>query len=298
MQLLRWRGVGRTVEWVLFEVESIKLHRPQELAEVAALLDDLGEDARVHAGGTDLMVQMRAGTLKIRHVVDLSRVPDLRHIRELSDGSVRIGAAATMTDVHTNQIVGDRFPGLAEGARHVGSQQIQNRATLVGNVCNASPAADTVPPLHVHEAQVNIASQRGSRSVPIAAFATGPRSTCLKVGEWVTSIDLPESGAGSSAYEKLGRTRGVDLAVVGVACRISRGGARFAFASVAPTVTRAPLMEAALAEAGEFNRTVSSAVEDDISPIDDIRASALYRRRVAPLLAERAWLRALGRAER
>ncbi len=242
------------------------------------------------------MVQMRAGTLKVRHVVDLGRVPDLGQIRQLSDGTVRIGAAVTMSQVRMSWIVGDRFPALAEGARHVGSRQIQNRATLVGNVCNASPAADTVPPLHVHGAQVNVSGPLGSRAVSIAEFATGPRSTCLGAAEWVTSIDLPAAGAGSSTYEKLGRTRGVDIAVVGVACRVSNGIATFAFASVAPTVTRALLTEAALAVTGEWNQVVSSAVQDDISPIDDIRASARYRRRVAPLLAERAWVRAVGRA--
>ena len=243
------------------------------------------------------MVQIRAGLLEVGHVIDLGRIPSLRLIDEARDGSIRIGAAVTMRDVYSSRVINDRFPALADGARLVGSQQIQNRATLVGNLCNASPAADAVPPLHVHEARVQVVGPNGSRSVPIEGFASGPGSTCLEVGEWVEGIHLPAHAAGSSAYEKLGRTRGVDIALAGAACRVSNGDARIAFASVAPTVIRARHTEGALEESGRFDEEVSAAVQLDISPIDDIRSSAHYRRLVTPVLAERAWARAMGRAE-
>ena len=168
---------------------------------------------------------------------------------------------------------------------------------MVGNVCNGSPAADSVPPLHVHDARVRIEGPGGLRSVPIGDFAFGPRSTCLGVGEWVTGIDLPARAAGPSAYEKLGRTRGVDLAIAAVACRVSNGQASIAFASVAPTVIRGHQTEAALNKTGRFDGDVGAAVQADISPINDIRSSARYRRLVAPVLAKRAWARATARTD-
>lgn len=278
-------------------VDSFKLHRPSASDEVIDLLGEFAASARIHAGGTDLMVQLRAGVIEADHVIDLGRIPGLRQIHEAEDGSIRIGAGVTMSDVYSSNVVRNRFPALAEGARLVGSQQIQNRATLVGNVCNASPAADTVAPLHVHDARVRVTGPRGRRSVPIGDFAVGPGSTCLGVGEWVTGIDLPPDAAGSSAYEKLGRTRGVDIAIAGVACRVSDGRARIAFASVAPTVVRGHHTEAALDKAGRFDEDVAAAVQIDISPIDDIRSSAHYRRLVVPGLAQQAWARAVERAE-
>ena len=278
-------------------MDSFTLHRPSASDEVVGLLSELGASARIHAGGTDLMVQIRAGEIEVAHVIDLGQVLDLRQIREAENGSIQIGAAATMTDVSSSSIIQRRFPALAEAARMVGSQQIQNRATLVGNVCNASPAADAVPPLHVHDARVRVIGPRGRRSIPIADFASGPRSTCLDAGEWVTGIDLPAHAAGSSAYEKLGRTRGVDLALVGAACRVSKGDVHIAFASVAPTVIRGLHTEAALKEAGRFEDVAGAAVQADITPIDDIRSSARYRRLVAPVIAKRAWTRAVERAK-
>ena len=273
------------------------LHRPGASDEVVELLSELGASARIHAGGTDLMVQIRAGAVEVGHVVDLGRIPGLRLIREMDDGSVRIGAAATMCDVYSSGIINDRFPALADGARLVGSQQIQNRATLVGNVCNASPAADAVPALHVHDARIRVIGPIGHRSVAIGGFAVGPGLTCLERGEWVAGIDLPLDGAGSSAYQKLGRTRGVDIAVAGAACRVSNSEVRVAFASVGPTVIRGSHTEAALSEIRRFDEDVAAAVQLDISPIDDIRSSARYRRLVTPVLAKRAWARAAGRVE-
>lgn len=278
-------------------MNSFTLHRPTASGEVISLLGELGGSARIHAGGTDLMVQLRAGALEVNHVIDLGRIAGLRQILEAEDGTVHIGAAVSMSDVYSNPVIRDRYPALVEAARLVGSCQIQNRATLVGNVCNASPAADTVPALHVHDARVRVIGPSGRRSVPIGDFALGPRLTCLETGEWVAGIDLPPEAAGSSAYEKLGRTRGVDIAIAGAACRVSSGEVMVAFASVAPTVIRGHHTESALIDSGRFNEDVNAAVQLDISPIDDIRSSARYRRLVTPVLAKRAWSRAVGRAE-
>jgi len=271
---------------------STRFHRPTTQEGVTGLLVEFGSSAKLNAGGTDLVVQIRAGLIEVDHLIDISLVDGLDQVEELADGSVSIGAGVTMLRLLSDIELSNRYPALIDGASRVGSRQIQSRATLVGNVCNASPAADTVGPLIVHDAEVVVVGQKGKRVVPISEFALGPRRTVLLSDEWVRGVRLPARTQGGSAYEKLGRTLGVDVAVVGVSCRVGDDAVRLAVTSVAATIIRTPLAEALLLASGEFTPDVAASISDEIKPISDVRSSASYRRRVAPVLARKAWGRA------
>ncbi|MEX0629612.1 MAG: FAD binding domain-containing protein [Chloroflexota bacterium] len=260
-------------------------HRPESGEEFGGLVRELGSEARILAGGTDLVVQMRNGRLRPRHVIDIGALPGINLIEE-QDGFVRIAAGARVRAVVTRAGASDDHRALVEGGSTVGSVQIQNRATIAGNICNASPAADTVPALLAFRAVVNVAGPE-PRSVPLDEFLIGPGRTALQAGEWVGSLDLPRIGPNGSCYLKLGRTRGVDLAVVGVACAMTRAQASLGFASVAPTAFRIDID--APGDDGELPQEAADALADRLRPIDDVRASADYRRSMALLLARRAW---------
>jgi CO/xanthine dehydrogenase FAD-binding subunit len=159
---------------------------------------------------------------------------------------------------------------------------------LVGNICNASPAADTVPALLVFDALVGVADDRGGRSVSLRDFLRGPGQTALGIGEWVEGIRVPPADPCGSCYVKLGRTRGVDLAVVGVACRVSATGASMSFASVAPTAVHLDVAELQDPGAGELSEDTAQAIRGLLRPIDDVRGSAAYRTEMALVLARRA----------
>ena len=170
-------------------------------------------------------------------VVDLKRARGLESTIVQVGSSLRVGARSVMADLLADERVRTHFPALVEAARVVGSAQIRHRATLVGNICNASPAADTAPPLLVYDAAANIVGPAGARRVPVAEFFTGPGRTVLSRGEIVSSIDLPiPEGRTGAAFTRLTRRRGVDLASLTVSCLIKpSGGARLAFGAVAPT---------------------------------------------------------------
>ena len=261
--------------------------RPQSLDELFALLRARGADVPLLAGGTDLIVRFRKGSEWPPVIVDLKRVAELRaDVAEL-DGRIRIGARAVMTDVIENKRLQEHFPALIEAARVVGSVQIRNRATLAGNLCNASPAADTAPPLLAHGAIVNLVSGNGSRQMPLAEFFAGPGRTVLTPGEIVESIDLPlPAGLTGGAFGRLSRRHGVDLAIVSVCCVVGESGdVRFAFGAVGPrpfvitTRRDAPLDD----------------VMNNARPISDLRASADYRRAMLPVIARRTLDAALQR---
>ncbi len=209
--------------------------RPESLAETYALLG-AEPGARLLAGGTDLLVGVRKGTVVPPLVIDVKRVAELQGGIVERDGTLRIGAGTVLTDVIADRRVQEAYPALVEAARVVGSIQIRNRATLAGNLCNASPAADTVPPLLVAGAQLELASPAGHRRVPLAEFLIGPGRTVLEPAELVTAIELPLAAeAVGSAFQRMTRRRGVDLATVNLACAVtSEGVTRFAFGAVGP----------------------------------------------------------------
>lgn len=210
--------------------------RPTGLEDAIALLVDHGEDARLLAGGTDLIIRLRDGTIRPRTVVDVKRIAELDgDIREV-DGVLRIGARTVMTDIAAHDRIRRDYQALAEGAAVVGSAQIRNRATLAGNICNASPAADTAPALLVYGAVVRVAGPGGTRRVPIDDFFVRSGVTTLAAGELVTAIDLPLPAASRGAvHVRRTRRRGHDLASVTLACAVLPDGmTRLAYGSLGP----------------------------------------------------------------
>lgn len=268
-------------------------HRPRSVAEATALLSAPG--ARPIAGGTDLMVQARGGRSDPRALVDLNFVPGLAELGVGPGGGLRIGATVRLARLEIDPLC-LAYPLLAEAAATVGSIQVRNRATLAGNLCNGSPAADTAPALLCYEAVVHVVGPAGRRDVPIEDFWRGPGQTALGPGEWVEAVGLPPPAPHGACYLKLGRTLGVDLAVTGVAALVSAAEVRLAAASVAPTPRRLRPVEAVLAAAAPGSRPdLGPAMRAAIAPIDDTRASAAYRQAMTAVLAHRAWAAAQAR---
>ena len=269
-------------------------HRPTTLADAWQLMAAT-PGARFIAGGTDLMVQMRK-----RPGVAPPALISLRNIAELSHISpgdrFRIGAGVTLNDIAGHRGVREAFGALVESIDVVGSRQIRNVATLAGNLCNASPAADTAPALLVYDARVELRSVTGTRELPIDELFLGPGVTALEPGEILTAVllDLPSGGA-RSTFARKGRVK-MDLAIVCLAASIAVDGdtctrARVAVGSVAPTPLRLRTVEAILEGSVLDADTITRAGElarAEIAPIDDLRASAEYRRDLTEVFVKRA----------
>jgi carbon-monoxide dehydrogenase medium subunit len=278
--------------------------RPESLEEATRLLVEQ-EGAHALSGGTDLAVAMRHGKAETRVVVDLKWIPELASSVTRLDGGFRIAANTVMRDLEQNEDVRREFPGLVEAAEVVGSVQIRNRATLAGNLCNASPAADTPPVLIALGASLELQGTGGARSLSIDDFFMGYRQTSLQPGELITAITVPGRASSSSAFLKLGVRRAMEISIVCVGAmveldetgRISAAG--IGLGSVAPTTVRATTSEAMLigsepspdlfAEAGRL-------AASDCTPIDDLRASGEYRHAMVPVLVRRALATAWQRA--
>ncbi|MFC3229675.1 FAD binding domain-containing protein [Marinibaculum pumilum] len=254
---------------------------------------------RLVAGGTDVYPALRDRPLQ-DDMIDLHRIASLRGIAACAQPAAgwRIGALATWTDL-LKQDLPPLFDGLKAAAREVGSVQIQNAATIVGNICNASPAADGVPPLLALDAEVEIAALSGSRRLPLGDFILGPRRTALAADEMVTGLFLPDPGAAArSAFGKLGARRYlvISIAMVAVTLVPDAGGrigeARVAVGSCSPVARRLPALEAALrgqpARASELAAMVEATHLAPLDPIGDVRGTADYRRHAALELVRRA----------
>lgn len=217
-------------------MQPFEYERPTSLAGALALLSEHGGDARLLAGGTDLIIRLRDGTVRPRVVIDVKGIAELDgEIRE-ADGSLRIGAMTVMTDIAADERIRRDHQALAEAAAVVGAVQIRNRATLAGNICNASPAADTVPALLVDDARVVVAGPTGSRHIPIDEFLVRSGVTTLAPDELVTAIELsrPVTPRGTVHLRRT-RRRGHDLASVTLACAVTPDGVtRIAYGSLGP----------------------------------------------------------------
>lgn len=275
--------------------------RPATLSEAVALLQRHGSDARPLAGGTDLIIRLRDGSLRPSVVVDVKRIAELDPgIREERHRLV-IPATAVMTDIAADERVRRWFPALVEAASVVGSVQIRNRATLAGNICNASPAADTAPSLLVYAADVVVAGARGTRVIPIAEFFVRSGVTTLAPAELVTAIELPIPGRRTgSVHLRRTRRRGHDLASVTVACSIDDSGrTRIAYGSVGPRVVLVTDDTGVLADrdASETDKVlVLDRLFADASPsLRSMRASPEYRLAMLRVLGGRAVSIALDR---
>lgn len=276
--------------------------RPSTLAEAVQLLAEAGEEARVLAGGTDLVVGLRDGTVQPAVVVDLKRIEELQGEAIAEQGSViRFSALATMCQLEHSTLVQAELPALAEAARVVGSVQIRNRATLVGNVCNGSPAADTTPPQLIYGATIVTAGPDGSRRVPIDDFILGARrpgpdkrKVDLRPGELVVSIEIPrQEPAFGSAYTRLVRRRGTDLASITMAAAVAEDDTAYlAYGSVGPRpflVTDASGVLADRKAGPEQRAAILGELLSQATPsARSIRAAPDYRLAMLPVLAERA----------
>ncbi|MGD2059489.1 MAG: xanthine dehydrogenase family protein subunit M [Acidimicrobiia bacterium] len=268
--------------------------RPASLAEASELLHR--DDAMALAGGTDLLVAIRHRRAKPALLVDLKSVSEIGVGIETIDGRMRIGGRVVMSQLIADERVRELFPSLAAAASVVGSIQIRNRATLAGNLCNASPAADTAPPLLAHSAVVAVSGPDDDRSIALDEFFVGPGATVLQAGEVVTAVEIPiPATTTGSAFRRVTRRRGVDLASVNLACVVEESGrVTFGFGAVAPTpVVAATTLDALEDDEGWF-RLLSVT-----SPISDVRAGAEYRRAMLEVHARRALQEAVeGRGER
>lgn len=272
--------------------------RPASLAEAYDVLDTAEPgDVRMIVGGTDLIVGLQSGRIAPRLVMDLKHLSDVRAGITHSADHVSVSAVTSLSQVIADERVGALFPALVEAARTVGSIQIRNRASLTGNICNASPAADTAPALLAYDAVAVISSRGGDRRVPVADFMLGPRQTDLRVGEIVTAVDLPvPAGPIGAKFARLTRRRGVDLATLSLCCLVGRHRTRFAFGAVAPAPFVVDDDTGVLANrsADEAQReAVLRAITGRARPITDLRAGATYRQAMLLVLSRRALQAAL-----
>jgi CO/xanthine dehydrogenase FAD-binding subunit len=277
-------------------LQEFVYQRPETVADAVAALR--AADARALAGGTDLVPQLREGRRRVARIVDLKHIPELTAIALLPDGGVSIGAAATATAVARHAAIATTFPAIAESAQLIGGVQVQNRASLGGNICNAAPSADGVPALICHGAQAVIVGPDGTRTMPVEAMFAGPGRTTLAAGELLLAIRLaPPARLAAAAYLRFTPRREMDIAIAGAAAFLRLGvdgaiaEARVALASVAPTPIRAPAAERMLIgeRPGEalFERAGQCAAQE-ARPISDTRASAAYRATLVAVLTARA----------
>jgi CO/xanthine dehydrogenase FAD-binding subunit len=285
---------------------TFAFREPATLEEACRILADNGPRAALLAGGTDLLRNIRYGEERPEVVVSVARIPELQGIRS-DGGGLRIGAAATMADIASDPTVRALFPVLAEAAGQVGSAQVRNRATMGGNLCNASPCADTAPPSAVCGAELRLTSTSGSRTVRASEFMNGPGTTVLAPGEILAAIHFPPPVPHSGgAFLALGKRRAMEITIVSASAALTlegRGGvvkeAAICLGSVAPIPMRARGGEALLLgkpPTDELFREAAAAASAEARPIDDLRASAEYRRAMVEVLTRRALSAALHRA--
>jgi len=274
---------------------KIHYHQPSTLKEACALLQRLGPEAAVLNGGTDLVVRLNQGIYK-KHFVNIKFIPGLDEIRE-EQGGIAVGAVAKLAAVAGHPLITSCCPVLAAAVREIGTPQVRNLGTLSGNLCNASPVADSAPALLVLGAVLRLIGPEGEREVPLAQFHTGPGLTVLGEGELLREIFIPTPPTGfRAAFAKLGPRKAADIAVVNAAVgfRVQAGriaGAVVCLGAVAPTLIRSSHAEQALnnrALAEADPGLIGGLAVDDARPISDLRGSRQYRRDMAGVLVERA----------
>ncbi|MBX9679950.1 MAG: xanthine dehydrogenase family protein subunit M [Gemmataceae bacterium] len=289
-------------------MKDIDYAAPKTLAEAVALLDGKGDRARVLAGGTDLIVQVREGRRDIDVMVDVKRIPDLTRLTVDANG-LRIGAATPCCDIYEHPEVKKSYPGLVDAAFLIGGIQIQSRASLGGNLCNSSPAGDAIPALIALGAVCVIAGPKGERELPVESFCVSPGRNALARGELLAAIKIsaPRTGSGAAYLRFIPRNE-MDIAVVGVgvsvvldAAKSKVVAARIGLGAVAPT----PLLVKDAADALVGTTADDAAVENAASlaqaaakPISDMRGDADYRKHLVAVLVKRTLAIALERARK
>lgn len=270
---------------------------PSSVEESLKMLAEYSGRAKVIAGGTDLIVNIRAETVTPEVLVDIERLEELRFIR-VDQGGLRIGAATKIAELERSELVREMAPALHQAAGQVGAVQTRNLATIAGNLASAVPSADMAPPLIALDAEVVVRSTAGSRTIKVESLFAGPKATVLKPDELITEIIIPAASCKDpSCFLKLGRRKALTLAIVNTAVRLRLGtegnveDVRIALGAVAPTPIRARSAEAWLlgrkANAENFDIAAEKAAQDS-KPITDFRAGAEYRRKMVRVLTRRA----------
>jgi CO/xanthine dehydrogenase FAD-binding subunit len=280
-------------------LKPLQFHAPATLAAALSLLSANGKDVGILSGGTDLIIQHRAGRRQFGHMLDIKKIPELNVLAYDDKTGLRLGAAVCCDAFTEFGPAAAHYPGLVEGAELIGSTQIQNRATVGGNVCNGSPAADTICSLMVLDAECILAGPKGQRTVPARDFMTGPGQTALKPGELLLELHVPPRPARSSdAYLRFIPRNEMDIAVAGAAAALTLAGdgrtvaaAAIAIGAVGPTPIAVPEAAQALLGKALGPATLAAAAraaEAAAQPISDVRGPAEYRRHLAGVLTRRA----------
>jgi aerobic carbon-monoxide dehydrogenase medium subunit len=268
---------------------------PNTLDEAISLLSLYAGKANVLAGGTDLLVEIKEHVRRPDYVINIKKIANVDHLEYDAKTGLRFGALVTAREIEVSPVIREKYPGLRQASSEIGSIQIRNRATIAGNICRASPSADTLPPLIADGASVSIYGPDGERIVVLEEFFTGPGRTILKPNEIVTEVRVPPPHTGS-VYIKLGRRKAMELATVGVAVSLTIERElcreiRIVLGSVAPTPIRAKQAEAVLRNR-PFDRHLlekaAQAAVNESRPISNVRGSAEYRREMVRVLTKRA----------
>jgi CO/xanthine dehydrogenase FAD-binding subunit len=277
-------------------LHAITYEAPTSLDQAIALLKTYGENGRPLCGGTDILIQLRAGVRRNEHLVDVKNLKELCQLSFDAKNGLRLGAAVPCIEIYESDIMRRHYPGLTEAAHLIGSLQIQDRASVGGNLCNGSPAADTTPALIALNARARLVGARGEREVAVEKFCTGPQRTVLEPGELLVELLIPAPLPHSSdAYLRLIPRNEMDIAVVGVGSALTLDGdrirsARIALGAVGPT----PIFAAKASDSLAGKKLVDAALEaagrlaaEVATPIDDMRGTAEYRKHVTAVLTRR-----------
>ena len=288
-------------------MQAFDYARVSSVDEAVALLAQHNGGARVLSGGTDLLVALREGRLSTDLVVDIKGIPDVEEMTYSSDSGLNLGAAVPCHRMYNDAGLTATYPGLMDSAHLIGGIQIQGRASMGGNLCNASPAADSIPALIAHSAVAVVAGPNGRREVAVEDFCTAPGRTVLEAGEFLISLQIPAPQPGfGAAYLRFIPRNEMDIAVVGVGAsvQLSADGstiesARIALAAVAPIPLYVEAAGAALAGKAISDEVIDQAAaiaQETAKPIDDMRGTAVYRKHLVAVLTRRTLALAIERA--
>ncbi|OAA28444.1 molybdopterin dehydrogenase [Kosmotoga arenicorallina S304] len=259
---------------------SFDVLMPESEDELLTLL--MSENAKIMAGGTDILVRIRAGKIKPEKIISLSKVRGMDEIIDKGD-RIYIGCKVTHSAALSSEILKEHSPIMLMALREIGSPQIRNRGTIVGNIVNASPAGDSIIPLYLSNARVVISGPKGEYKLPIEEFIKGPGKTALSIGEFVRAVEFEKSGSWYPLFYKVGQRTAMAIAIASIGLLVKDNNLRIAFGSVAPTVVRAYKAERYFERNNGNIAVMDEFIElcmEYISPIDDVRASAWYRKEV------------------
>lgn len=283
---------------------DFEYYRPESTDELKEIFNRT--KGRLIAGGTDILPSLRRGQFFTASLIDISRLSELRFIRE-ADSKIEMGALTTHADLVASPLLQQAAPALVQAAVTIGCPQTRQRGTLGGNLANASPAADSAPPLLTLAADLHLADVGSERIIHLSDFFIGPGETCLDAGEYIHSVTFRRPyGRWGAAFEKLGKRNGMAISLASAAAYLEIGAegrlqiVRLALGSVAPRPVRSPHAEACLVDkdpSPELFQRAGQAALEDISPISDVRASSEYRQHIVPVLIRRVLEKALRQAE-